>query len=72
LGRTIFWYPALVIHISFPVEISHEKERWTIDGTAHLDYRDFDLKKIRMALMLTVVPEFDVLIHIEATSEKAP
>ncbi len=73
-GETTVAQGSLTIHgvtknISFPVEISHEEENWTIDGTAHLDYRDFDLKKIRMAIMLTVVPEFDVLIHIEAKSE---
>jgi len=66
---------SLTIHgikkdISFPVEISQDGDRWTIDGKAHLDYLVFGLKKIRMALMLTVNPEFDVLIHIEGVAVK--
>lgn len=56
--------------ISFPIEITQEDGRWIIDGRVHLNYMDFDLKKIRMALMITVNPEFDVILHIEA--EKAP
>jgi polyisoprenoid-binding protein YceI len=73
-GETTVAQGSLTIHgvtknISFPIEISHEKENWIIDGTAHLDYRDFGLKKIRMALMITVNPELDVLIHIEAKSK---
>lgn len=60
----------LVIHgvtkeIVFPVTLQRDGERLLIDGRAHLDYHDFDLETIRMMLMLTVNPEFDVILHLE-------
>lgn len=51
--------------IEFPVSIQQTGRQMRIDAQAHLDYHDFDLETIRVMLMLTVKPEFDVLIHLE-------
>jgi len=51
--------------IEFPIDLQQTDGRMRIEGRAHLDYHDFDLKTIRVMLMLTVKPEFDVLIHLK-------
>jgi len=61
---------SLVIHgiskeIEFPITLTRDGEQLLIDGRAHLDYHDFDLPTIRVMLMLTVNPKFDVILHLE-------
>jgi len=51
--------------ITFPVTIQRDGEQLLIDGRAHLNYHDFGLETIRMMLLVTVNPEFDVILHLE-------
>jgi polyisoprenoid-binding protein YceI len=51
--------------IEFPITLKRDGEHLLIDGRAHLDYHDFGLETIRVMLMLTVDPKFDVILHLE-------
>ncbi len=51
--------------IAFPVAITTEGERVTIEGSAKLNFLDFDLKPIRKMLFMTVKPEMNVDFHLE-------
>ena len=42
--------------IMFPVKTERKGSELTVSGEASIDYRDFDLGKIRMALVMTVNP----------------
>lgn len=57
--------------VEFPVKIEHTENRWTLDGTVAIDYRDFKLPKIRKALFLTVNPNLKVHFHLEGLLPKA-
>jgi polyisoprenoid-binding protein YceI len=51
--------------IEFPVTISFEGERVTAEGSAKLDFLDFDLKPIRKMLFITVKQEVIIDFHLE-------
>jgi polyisoprenoid-binding protein YceI len=51
--------------LRFPVAIVREGQRYSIDGDATLDTRDFGLPKIRMMGLLTVDPVVHVRFHLQ-------
>ncbi len=51
--------------IAFPVAIAVEGEHVTIEGSAKLNFLDFDLKPIRKMLFLTVKPDMNIDFHLE-------
>ena len=51
-----------------PVTITHDHDNWDISGQAVFDYRDFNLPKIRKALVLTVAPKLLVKFHLTGRS----
>jgi polyisoprenoid-binding protein YceI len=52
------------------VRISQTGLLCEIDGTAEFDYREFDLPKIRKALVLTVHPRLKVVYHLAGKLEE--
>ena len=50
--------------VKFPVSVMREGQRYTIDGEAKLDTREFGLPIIRMMLMLKVDPIVKVKFHL--------
>ena len=57
--------------IRFPVAIVREGHRFSIDGDATIDTRDFGLPKIRMMGLLTVDPVVHVRFHLQGTRGNA-
>jgi polyisoprenoid-binding protein YceI len=53
--------------ISFPVAVTHEGERYAIDGDATLDTRGFGLPIIRKFMFLKVDPEVHVRFHLQGS-----
>jgi polyisoprenoid-binding protein YceI len=51
--------------IAFPVTIAVEGEHVTAEGSAKLNFLDFDLKPIRKMLFITVKPEMIIDFHLE-------
>jgi polyisoprenoid-binding protein YceI len=51
--------------IAFPVTIAVEGEHVTAEGSAKLNFLDFDLKPIRKMLFITVKPEITIDFHLE-------
>jgi len=51
--------------IAFPVTIAVEGEQVTAEGSAQLNFLDFDLKPIRKMLFITVKPEMIIDFHLE-------
>ena len=51
--------------IAFPVTIAFEGEHVTAEGSAKLNFLDFDLKPIRKMLFITVKPEMIIDFHLE-------
>jgi polyisoprenoid-binding protein YceI len=51
--------------IAFPVTIALEGEHVTAEGSAKLNFLDFDLKPIRKMLFITVKPEMIIDFHLE-------
>jgi polyisoprenoid-binding protein YceI len=50
--------------VQIPVTVKNDGETWEISGRFNLDHRDFDLPKIRKALLLTVNPSLKVKFHL--------
>lgn len=57
-GRLIFH--GVTERIEFPVEVTKTDNTYTVKGQVTIDYRHWNLKKIRKALLFTVEPEVDV------------
>jgi polyisoprenoid-binding protein YceI len=55
--------------IRFPVAIVREGQRYSIDGDATIDTREFGLPKIRMMGLLTVDPIVHIRFHLEGVRE---
>ena len=51
--------------IAFPVTIALEGEHVTAEGSAKLNFLDFDLNPIRKMLFITVKPEMIIDFHLE-------
>lgn len=51
--------------IEIPVLVSFEGDRAVVEGKTKVDYRDWGLKVIRMMLVLTVDPEFEIRFRLE-------
>ena len=51
--------------IAFPVTIALEGEHVTAEGSAKLNFLDFELKPIRKMLFITVKPEMVIDFHLE-------
>lgn len=51
--------------IAFPVTIEFAGEHVTAEGSAKLNFLDFDLKPIRKMLFITVKPEMTIDFHLE-------
>jgi polyisoprenoid-binding protein YceI len=51
--------------IAFPVTIAVEGEHVIAEGSAKLNFLDFDLKPIRKMLFITVKPEMIINFHLE-------
>jgi polyisoprenoid-binding protein YceI len=51
--------------IAFPVTIAVEGKHVTAEGSAKLNFLDFDLKPIRKMLFITVKPEMIIDFHLE-------
>jgi polyisoprenoid-binding protein YceI len=64
-GRLIFH--GVTERIEFPVEVSKAGGAYTITGETTLDYRHWNLKVIRKALLFTVEPE--VKVRFKLTGE---
>jgi polyisoprenoid-binding protein YceI len=64
-GRLIFH--GVTERIEFPVEVSRANGSYTISGETTLDYRHWNLKVIRKALLFTVEPE--VKVRFKLTGE---
>lgn len=67
---------ALTLHgvnreLEFPVVITGDRNRLSIDGEATLDTRDFGLKVIRKFALLRVSPEVIVRFHLQGHLEDA-
>ena len=67
-GRLIFH--EVTERIEFPVNVTRKEGVYTITGETTIDYRTWNLKVIRMALLLKVNPE--VKIRFKLTAEPAP
>jgi polyisoprenoid-binding protein YceI len=52
--------------VEFPVNILHKDGTYTITGETTIDYRTWNLKVIRMALLLKVNPEVKIRFKITA------
>lgn len=68
-GNTNIATGELMIHgvkqsVQMPVVIKQGNNAWDISGQAFIDYRDFNLPKIRKALILTVNPKLVVRYHL--------
>ena len=68
-GMTNIAVGQLTIHgvtkaVESPVVVKEEGRAWDINGTTEFDYRDFNLPKIRKALVLTVDPHLKVAFHL--------
>jgi len=50
--------------VEMPTLVTHEGTKWEISGQVTLDYRDFNLPKIRKALVLTVDPKLVVTFRL--------
>jgi polyisoprenoid-binding protein YceI len=55
--------------LRFPVSITREADRYTIDGDAPVDTREFGLPVIRMLGMLKVDPIVHVRFHLTGAAE---
>lgn len=53
--------------ISFPVSIKSDAERWSIDGDAPLDTREYGLPVIRKFAVMKVAPVVGVHFHLQGT-----
>ncbi len=51
--------------VEIPVTLERNGDQLSMDGRLTVNYQDFGLDLIRMALVLTVNPEFDVIFHFE-------
>jgi polyisoprenoid-binding protein YceI len=51
--------------IAFPVTLAFEGKRVAAEGSAKLNFLDFDLKPIRKMLFITVKPELSIDFHLE-------
>ena len=58
--------------IVFPVSVTHEGDRYAIDGDAALDTRDFGLSVIRKLLVLKVDPVVHVRFHLQGAPAEEP
>jgi len=50
--------------LAFPYSVKREGDWVTIDGTAALNYTDFDLPLIRSMALMTVKPELNIRFHL--------
>jgi polyisoprenoid-binding protein YceI len=50
--------------IQMLVSVKHQDEGYDFDGSCDLDYRDFGLKRIRTALVLSVNPHLKIRFHL--------
>jgi len=57
-GRLVFH--GVTELIEFPINVSRADGVYTITGEANIDYRNWNLKKIRRVLMFTVDPEVKI------------
>jgi len=53
--------------VEFPVNVTKVGEHYTITGEATVDYRNWKLKVIRMAMVMKVAPEVKVRFKITGT-----
>lgn len=53
--------------VEIPVTVKNQDGHFDLTGTASFDYRNFNLPKIRKALILTVSPKLQVRFHLEGT-----
>ncbi len=58
--------------IQIPVTVKHQQAQYEIDGMVGLDYRDFGLRKIREAGVLSVNPHVKVMFHLSGKLDHAP
>lgn len=75
-GTTNLAVGELTIHgvkrtVEMPVKLNNESNRWEISGECKLDHRDFNLPKIRKALILTVDPHIRISFHLVAGTADA-
>ena len=54
--------------VEFPVSISRDGGRYGIDGDVAVDTREFELRPIRMLVLLKVNPVVHVRFHLQGTS----
>ena len=64
-GRLIFH--GVTERIEFPVEVTRTGEAYTVTGETTIDYRNWKLKVIRIALMLKVDPEVKIRFKFTGT-----
>jgi polyisoprenoid-binding protein YceI len=57
--------------IRFPITVTRDGPRYSIDGDAAIDTRDYGLPKIRMMGLLTVDPLVHVRFHLQGTRGNA-
>jgi len=69
-GRLVFH--GVTELVEFPINVTRADGGYTITGEATIDYRNWNLKKIRRALMLTVDPDVKVRFKLVATQAEEP
>jgi polyisoprenoid-binding protein YceI len=69
-GRLIFH--GVTERIEFPVDVVKADGAYTITGETTIDYRDWNLKIIRMALVFTVSPEVKIRFKLTGTPVEEP
>jgi len=69
-GRLIFH--GVTERIEFPVEVTQADGAITVTGETVLDYRHWNLKKIRKALLFTVEPEVKVRFKLTGEPGEPP
>ena len=58
--------------IEFPVEVTKAGNVYTVTGETTIDYRNWKLKVIRIALMLKVDPEVKIRFKFTGTPVEEP
>jgi polyisoprenoid-binding protein YceI len=76
-GNTNLALGTLALHgvertVASPIRITQTGPLWQLDGTAAFDYRQFELPKIRKALVLTVHPRLKVIYHLAGKLPGSP
>ncbi len=54
----------VTVGVQMPVVVQHDATAWDISGQTVIDCKDFNLPKIRKALILTVNPKLKVKFHL--------